>query len=276
MAQDHINGHKKYLSSLDVQRQALESEAGAIVSELTAKTEEGGEPMGIDTPLIDKEGYPRGDIDVYRTRTLRGRLAVIRNDHKALMNQIQEGLVKLNAFQSSADNIDKDEHEARLKPKPKPKFDKETGKWVVMNWDGSVAGVKDGDKRTFNDLQKSTEEEQIAQVTQSMANQAPIGSTRPPAADLIPFARINSVAPSSPAEEAALKEGDLVCQFGSVNATNHNNLQALGQVVPLAASNNERITLVVKRDNEQKTLVLRPKPWGGRGLLGCHIVPSSQ
>jgi hypothetical protein len=36
--------------------------------------------------------------------------------------------------------VEKAKREARLKPKPK--FDKKTGKWVVMSWDGSVAGVE--------------------------------------------------------------------------------------------------------------------------------------
>jgi 26S proteasome non-ATPase regulatory subunit 9 len=92
---------RKQLASLDVQRKALENEAQVIVSELEAPGENGGEPMGIDTPLTDRDGYPRADIDIYRTRTLRGRLAVIRTDHKALMAKIEEGLHKLNALQVS-------------------------------------------------------------------------------------------------------------------------------------------------------------------------------
>jgi hypothetical protein len=37
-----------------------------------------------------------------------------------------------------------------LAEKPKPRLDPEsTGKWVVMNWDGTVAGVAGGDKRHF-------------------------------------------------------------------------------------------------------------------------------
>jgi hypothetical protein len=49
--------------------------------------------------------------------------------------------------QPQATEVEKAEREARLKPKPKPKFDKKTGKWVVMSWDGSVAGVENGEQR---------------------------------------------------------------------------------------------------------------------------------
>jgi hypothetical protein len=48
--------------------------------------------------------------------------------------------------QPQATEAEKAEREARLKPKPKPKFDKKTGKWVVMSWDGSVAGVENVEK----------------------------------------------------------------------------------------------------------------------------------
>ena len=54
--------------------------------------------MGIDTPLVDSEGYPRGDIDVFRARTLRKRFIEIQNDHKSLTRKIEKGLVELQAI----------------------------------------------------------------------------------------------------------------------------------------------------------------------------------
>ena len=48
--------------------------------------------------------------------------------------------------QPQATEAEKAEREVRLKPKPKPKFDKKTGKWVVMSWDGSVSGVENGEQ----------------------------------------------------------------------------------------------------------------------------------
>lgn len=54
--------------------------------------------MGIDSPLVDNEGYPRADIDVYRARTLRKRFHEIQNDHKALVHKIDMGLVEITAL----------------------------------------------------------------------------------------------------------------------------------------------------------------------------------
>lgn len=96
-----VEALRKQLASWDTQRKALENEAQAIVLELEAPGENGQKAMGIDTPLTDLDGYPRADIDIYRARTLRGRLAVIRTDHKELMAKIEEGLQKLTAFQVS-------------------------------------------------------------------------------------------------------------------------------------------------------------------------------
>jgi len=88
---------RQTLLSLDARRQALEMEASAIIDELTREQEDGGIPMGIDTPLVDHDGYPRSDIDVYRARTLRKRLKEIKTDRASLMEQLEVGLVKVAA-----------------------------------------------------------------------------------------------------------------------------------------------------------------------------------
>ncbi|USW49066.1 Putative 26S Proteasome non-ATPase regulatory subunit 9, PDZ superfamily, PDZ domain 6 [Septoria linicola] len=92
-----------------------------------------------------------------------------------------------------------------------------------------------------------------------------------------PFARVNAVVPSSPADQAGMKPGDKVTKFGYVNWTNHERLGKVAQVV----QQNENHTILVKvlRDDEEmnsQTHDLRLIPrrdWGGRGLLGCHLVP---
>lgn len=86
---------RKTLASLDAQRKALEHEADAILLELTTPPEEGVEPMGLDTPLVDFDGYPRNDIDVYRARSQRNRFNVIKTDHKELERKIEALLLQL-------------------------------------------------------------------------------------------------------------------------------------------------------------------------------------
>jgi 26S proteasome regulatory subunit N4 len=46
-----------------------------------------------------------------------------------------------------------------------------------------------------------------------------------------PFAKVNSVAPSSPAQEAGLKVGDKIRNFGLATWRNHENLRKVAEVV---------------------------------------------
>lgn len=92
-----------------------------------------------------------------------------------------------------------------------------------------------------------------------------------------PFARVNSVVPGSPAEQAGMHAGDKVTKFGWVNWINH---ERLGKVAQVVQQNENHIILVkVLRQSEgavssSHELRLTPRrDWGGRGLLGCHLLP---
>jgi len=99
-----------------------------------------------------------------------------------------------------------------------------------------------------------------------------------------PFAKIDSVASNSPAQEAGLQVNDYILQFGTITTSSTSTMQDVAQLVPQAAGQQTSITIVVQRqrqnndddmNNEIKTIQLTPRPWNGRGLLGCHIVPWS-
>lgn len=310
---------RQELLSLDTQKKALLSEAEAIVSELTTKQPGGGPPIGIDAPLVDDEGYPRADIDVYRARTLRKRFKEIQTDVKVIEKKIEFGLVEIAArstektsggsnlispnFIAKDDVIDdEEEKKLRLAPKPKPKFDVTTGKWVVKSWDGSVAGVPDGEKRSFDNLDAPPT---VAEAVTERPSNSPSGRDntsnnydntahqqrleRQRVASIqgnaTPFAIIDEVSSNSPAFEAGIKENDVLLRFGSIDNTNHRDFKAIAELLPIAASNNDSITVVVRRKSMElggfaeltktEVMELRPRPWGGRGLLGCHIRPYS-
>ena len=67
---------------LETQRFALETEAGAIHEELSSPGINGEPPAGIKDSLVDVEGFPRGDIDIYAVKSKQKRLAEINTDHK--------------------------------------------------------------------------------------------------------------------------------------------------------------------------------------------------
>ena len=85
------------------------------------------------------------------------------------------------------------------------------------------------------------------------------------------FARISMVARGSPADQAELKNGDLVLDFGSVNISNFTDVSDIGKVVQ--HSEGARVSVQVLRGSDRVGLSLEPKRWSGRGLLGCMVNP---
>lgn len=91
-----------------------------------------------------------------------------------------------------------------------------------------------------------------------------------------PFAKVNSVEPGSPAHEAGLKSGDLIRRFGAAIWSNHERLRKVGEVVGQNLGRPILVKVCRGTGPEAQELELRLTPrqnWGGRGTLGCHIVP---
>ena len=294
---------RQTLQALNVQRESLEQESLALVGELTAVNPENptAPPMGIDTPLVDAEGYPRNDIDVFHARALRQRLAQARTDHKQLMRQLESHLHQLallhqTTTRTSADKTassERQEMAARQEAKPKPKYDPVTGKWVVRNWDGTIAGAGGNHNgRSFDQLSETTAQSAPPTTNSPLtAGMAPMsiqdnddGNARTESiihraskAPTSPFCRVESVAPSSPADVAGLQVEDQILALGP-----HSSLTEVMDLVLSTAADQGTIELRVWRrrsDNDNRNvpvellLQLKPRPWSGRGLLGCHIVP---
>ncbi|EHA57451.1 hypothetical protein MCOR27_011042 [Pyricularia oryzae] len=120
------------------------------------------------------------------------------------------------------------------------------------------------------------EEEDITANRQQEQQASQLTDSVPETLEL-PFAKVNSVVDNSPADSAGLKAGDLVRNFGYVNRTNHDGLKKVAECV----QGNEGQTILVKvsrstgsGQTQELQLSIRPRrDWGGRGLLGCHIIP---
>jgi len=90
-----------------------------------------------------------------------------------------------------------------------------------------------------------------------------------------PFAKINSVAPDSPAAEAGMQKGDYIKKFGSVNALNHEKLKKLTELV--SSNEGKPISVLLSRketgSDVDREVTIVPRLWAGAGKLGCHILP---
>ncbi|ANB12952.1 Nas2p [Sugiyamaella lignohabitans] len=153
----------------------------------------------MDTPLVTSDGFPRSDIDVAQIREARSRIIRLKNDLRGIMSQIEAGLVEY--FKQAKDKGTSDIPQIASSSSSS----KQSGLSSETN---STSGVNTGSSTA-------------SEATRSNA-------PKPPS---IPFARVNSVEPNSPADSSGLLPGDQVVSFGSVNVTNHQNLSRIAQTV---------------------------------------------
>ncbi|KYM99170.1 PREDICTED: 26S proteasome non-ATPase regulatory subunit 9 [Cyphomyrmex costatus] len=163
--------------------------------------------IGMDESLVDSEGYPRQNIDVYQVRHTRHKIICLTNDHKDLMRKIEDGLHRIHA----------------------------------------LAGA--------------------SETEQSLSDMSDIQETEA----LEPFLRVNLVSPGSPAETAGIQVEDLILEFGSVHCRNFKSLTDIGKLVE--NSRYKTIHVKIKRGSNTIVLSLTPRPWVGKGLLGCNVIP---
>ncbi|KAK7186830.1 26S proteasome non-ATPase regulatory subunit 9 [Paraphaeosphaeria sporulosa] len=154
--------------------------------------------------------------------------------------------------------------------------------WTVRTTRARIIRLKNDYKDLMARIEKGLHEhharlqEQAQNNTATSAFSLSAGGAAPAAVEA-PFAKVNSVVAGSPAETAGLQVGDSITKFGWVDWTNHDKLARLAQVV----SQNEGLPIIVKAlrpsaAGPAETIEMRLTPrsnWGGRGMLGCNLLP---
>ncbi|KAL5706793.1 hypothetical protein ACHQM5_024915 [Ranunculus cassubicifolius] len=83
----------------------------------------------------------------------------------------------------------------------------------------------------------------------------------------VAFAVVDEIADGSPSAEDGLQLGDQIVKFGCLESC-----QDLQRLAAEAQANQGReVALIVRRQGVVTNLALTPRPWNGRGLLGCHF-----
>ncbi|XAO23939.1 hypothetical protein I312_102724 [Cryptococcus bacillisporus CA1280] len=173
------------------------------------------------TSLLDNEGYPRGDLDIYAIRHARSSLVRLQNDRRTVTDLLATALH--DAFVPSSSSSEQQSN-------------------------GSVS------------------------IPSSQTN-GYSARTRQTAWPERAVAKVNTVAVNSPASVAGLKAQDMIYSFAGIDHTSQGGLQAIGAAV--AQSEGTPLPLLIMRGQERLQLTLTPQSgWGGRGLLGCHILPA--
>lgn len=228
---------KTILSELQATRQSLEMEAEAIVSELTSPGPNGEAPAGIRDPLVDKEGFPRADIDLYRVRSRRQRLAIINTDHKRVMTQIENEMYK--HYETKMAESDVGESLTRVLSR--------TSIEPIMLTNSSSSAT---------DLSKDVSGLKPIAVIDEVFPSSPAAAGGVQVGDrVLKFQEICSKSSSNP-----------ISLIPDVVKTCYESNQQ--------RSERKSLELVVLRGSAQfLTVFILPQKWEGKGLLGCHLTP---
>ncbi|OUM54003.1 hypothetical protein BVG19_g3341 [[Candida] boidinii] len=161
----------------------------------------------MNTPVLTLDGFPRSDIDVVQVRLIRTQINRLRNDHKEILDLIQNKL--LDHFSNNQSNSQ--------------------------------------DNKNINIIDDNSIESNI------------------------PFAIIDEVFENGPAFNSNLQKNDKLIKFGSINVTNHSNLQKISSLI----SNNIDKPIKVKILRNSSDIIdlelIPTSNWPGKGLLGCKI-----
>ncbi|XP_039960638.1 26S proteasome non-ATPase regulatory subunit 9 isoform X1 [Bactrocera neohumeralis] len=212
------NPTKDLILKLMAEKEAMESKISDYGNILVNNAN-----VGMDGPLVDAEGFPRNDIDVYQVRQARQQIICLQNDYKSLMKEIEKQMHKLHSEAAESQT-------------------------QLLSTNTATLRLED--------------DNEVPNTSMSSA------SVEPPKKVIV---KINMISPGSPAEEAGLRVDDEILEFGTINSRNfQNNLTQIGDLV--RHMQNKRVPLNVLRMGQHLDMILIPKSWSGRGLLGCNII----
>eukprot|EP00249_Psilotum_nudum_P008827 c21532_g1_i2 orf=101-787(+) len=222
---------KRQTLTLMDQRTAIEAQMDSIISRLTAP----GAP-GLSGNLLDSEGFPRAGIDIPAIRADRQQLAVLRSDHKEITEKIEKNLHILHSGGFTSDST---------LPQKRTAEGEELGQQRIGS--GSTEGTSTIDLPILPSIQVGPipmEEDCIARI---------------------PFAVFDEVSEGSPAALDGIMVGDRILKFGSVDGGDN----LLPRIAREGQSNQGRgIPVTIMRHGIQMELIVTPRLWSGRGLLG--------
>ncbi|KAJ7979608.1 26S proteasome non-ATPase regulatory subunit 9 [Quillaja saponaria] len=189
---------------------------------------------GLSGNLVDSEGFPRADIDVPLVVAERRRLSVLRNDHQEITEKINQYIQVL--------------HGVRHAPKSSP--------------------PDSGNKDDSNSQNSSVVNAVASASSQNLVPRGSLGSIDVAMVTSIPFAMVDEIADASPAAEDGLQLGDRIVKFGNVEAGDNLNARLASE----SLSNRDRpVPTIIMRQGVLINLMVTPRTWHGRGLLGCHF-----
>uniref|UniRef100_A0A383VU54 Nas2 N-terminal domain-containing protein n=1 Tax=Tetradesmus obliquus TaxID=3088 RepID=A0A383VU54_TETOB len=252
---------KAELKQLQAQRSAIEAE----IKERSDRLNDPGQP-GMNGSLLDKEGFPRSDIDIHAVRSDRNAVIRLANDHKHLSSRLEQLLHKMHAAWHGGCMS----RRATLHVQQMCYAGRETGA-VAAAGNSQPAGNGAAAAAAAAVAAVSTSAVQQQDTKMPQASETPAAAAAAADVALRPFAVVDEVADGSPAAAAGIQLGDQLCRFGAAMAGSGSELQQVAQ--ELQAHENKAVQVVFLRAGQAVQMQLVPQKWAGRGLLGCHLRP---
>lgn len=227
--------------------QALIAEKDTLQKAIVQQEAELAASGGLGEALVDKDGFPRSDVDIYAVRHARVELIRKQNDLTALVKRIENMLYEVHA-QAKVEGL----------------VGQPTTNTTTTTSRGPAASAASSASRVA-----------------ATSSPAPTSTSTVPSATAPKptsyLARVDGVMPDSPAFACGIRRGDSLVRFGPVNADSvaRSGIPALQQIAALVqrSEDTEVVVEVERPEGNRVELKLVPKRWAGRGLLGCHIVP---
>jgi 26S proteasome regulatory subunit N4 len=197
-------------------------------------------------PLVDAEGFPRADVDVYTMTHDRQHATRLQNDHKQLMSQIEKLMHQLHA---------------QNKNKPHQPSSSTPAQKSTQQQRSDASASKPA----------SAAQSSPASTSTPKAPTATFDTTAPAPSAADGFYVVNSIVADSPASQSGLKTGDKIIEFGSVTKINW-SAAAISALVQSSVGRDVHVRVYRLGEGVKELRLVPQQNWGGRGLLGCHLV----
>ncbi|EUD67342.1 26S proteasome non-ATPase regulatory subunit 9 [Plasmodium inui San Antonio 1] len=202
--------------------------------------------VGMKGKLIDEEGFPRNDIDIYSIRVARNKVICLKNDYLNVNKRIEEYLHKVH-----------------------------TSHPIIR-----VQRSKGKDEQG-NDPNESSPESHVEDYDES----APDYEALIEEAKRSTFAMIDDMVENSPSHKAGLRINDYVIQFGDIrkkksdenengNGNEKDNADIFKRIAAYMSNNPTRIKVKILRERKILFYFVFPNKTANGLYIGCHLTPT--
>ncbi|SBS82979.1 26S proteasome non-ATPase regulatory subunit 9, putative [Plasmodium ovale] len=201
--------------------------------------------IGMDGKLVDAEGFPRNDIDIYSIRVARNKIICLKNDYLDVNKEIEEYLHTVHNSQ------------------PAIRVERNRMGNVNGNTATLISDVTNGNHIHGLDTKQEQTELTIEELVEMAKRNV--------------FAEVDEIVENSPSHKAGLRVNDHIFQFGDVKKEekdNNTNVDMLKLISNFMKNNPSKIEIKIVRENKIYVCNIFPEKTSNGLYIGCHLTPT--